>query len=441
MTRVLGRVGDLVDRLRSSFFYVPALFILGALVLARATTWLDAMIDYDASVLLRSVVIRSTADGARAILGTTAGATITVAGIVFSVTMLSVQLASSQFSPRVLDGFLRDRFKQNVMGLMVGTFTYCLLVLAVVRRQFSTGSEAAEHRLAVTVAVALGVIAILAIVAFVDQSARSLQVGQIIRRITDETMERVRQLHPEPHTPTQVDGSGTPLPDGEGWTVRADSDGWVQRVDAAGLFGAAAEGGVVRLDTRVGAFVSREQPLATIWPEPEDHDGAIERVRSSIVRGRTRTLRQDVAFGIRQLVDIAVRALSPGVNDPTTANEALVHLGGLVREILLRDLPDRVRTDDKDRRLFRPHDLDRNEYVTAAFSEIRFAAANSPTVLATLIRVLRGLDEIVRTAEHAERTGQLRREARLTVETAERAGLESIELERIHDLAEPMLKE
>ncbi len=419
---------DRLREIRSSLFFIPALFIAGALLLARVLTWIDGHVDLEGV----PIVIGSTAAGARALLGTAAGATITVAGIVFSVTVVSVQLASSQFSPRVLQGFLRDRFKQNVIGLVVGTFTYCLVVLAVTR-----GTEG-RARLAVTVALALAVLSILAIVAFIDQSARSMQVGEVVRRIADETLHHIRRAHPERGTLPAVEAREAPMPPGEGYTVRAPDDGWVQEVDADALLRALPPDGVMRLDTRVGAFMAAQMPLATIWPEPK-REGIERPVRRAVKLGRTRTLLQDEAFGVRQLVDIALRALSPGVNDPTTANEVLVHLAGIVREVMVRDLPPRVVAGEEGRRLFLPHNLDRPAFVRAAFAEIRVAAMNQPAVLGTLVRVLAGLNHLLAGLDLEERARPLRREARLVVE-----GLASTELleedlakvlERARDLA------
>ncbi len=430
-------------KVRGSLFYVPALFIVAALGLARLLTWVDSTYDLDAlPVLLRSPIIESTAGGARALLGTTAGATITVAGIVFSVTVVSVQLASSQFSPRVLRGFLSDPFKQNVMGFVVGTFTFCLVVLAVIRAEFDEGvirTEIAQRRLGVTVALALAVLAILAIVAFIDQSARSLQVGELVRRISDETVARIQAVHPEHREP--VDGGDAPLPPGRGTTVRAGRDGWVQRVDQQRVLQALPPGGVARLDTRVGTFVAQQLPLATVWPEPDDPEATARRVRDAVELGRTRTMRQDPSFGVRQLVDIALRALSPGINDPTTANEVLVHLAGIVREILLRDTPPRVVAGEEGRRLYLPHNLDRGAYVRGAFAEIRVAAAGQPSVLRTLVRVLVGLDELLEVEGLPGRARPLRLEAQLVLAGLEDTTLLESDVERIKEMAAALAEE
>ncbi len=433
-------VRELWDKVRGSLFYVPALFIVGALASARLLTWVDGTYNLDdLPVLLRSPIIRSTAGGARALLGTTAGATITVAGIVFSVTVVSVQLASSQFSPRVLSGFLRDPFKQNVMGFVVGTFTYCLVVLAVIRAEFDdTGFErieVAQRRLAVTVALALAVLAILAIVAFIDQSARSMQVGELVRKISDETTERLEALHSQDATGDSPDAD-SPMPEGAGFVVRARADGWVQRVHIEGLLALIPPGGVARLDTRVGAFLAQQLPLVTLWPEPDEPDKIDERVQDLVKLGRTRTLRQDPAFGIRQLVDIALRALSPGINDPTTANEVLVHLSGIVREIMLHDLPPRIVTGEDGRRLYMPHNLNRADYVAGAFSEIRVAAVGQPSVLRTLVRVLAGLDALLTSEGLAERARPLRKEAELVLDGLEDTVLLEDDVSRVREKAE-----
>ncbi len=441
MQRFSHAAAELWDKVRGSLFYVPALFIFAGLGLARLLTWVDATYDLsELPVVLRSPIIVSTAGGARALLGTTAGALITVAGIVFSVTVVSVQLASSQFSPRVLRGFLRDPFKQNVIGFVVGTFSYSLATLAVTRAEFDDGfirSEIAQRRLAVTVALALGILAILAIVAFIDQSARSMQVSELVRRISDETIGRIERLHPEKADHRRLEDE-QPLPSGSGHTVPAAQDGWVQRIVVADLLGALPPGGVARLDTRVGAFVAQQLPLVTVWPAPDDPEPMAQRLQAAVALGRTRSIREDASFGIRQLVDIALRALSPGINDPTTANEVLVHLAGITREILLRELPPRVHVGDEGRRLYLPHNLDRADYVRGAFTEIRVAAVGQPSVLRTLVRVMAGLDALLAAQGLEARAQPLRREAQLVLDALADTSLLEEDVERIKQMAEAL---
>lgn len=408
------RVRAFLERVRGSLFYIPALYVVVAVGLA----WGVVRLETAAADVVRALpLVTTTVESARSVLTTIAAATITVAGIVFSVTVVSVQLASSQFSPRVLRGFLRDRFQQGVIGVVVGTFSYCLFVLVGTRLSEPGAELSPAPSLAVTIAIVLALAAIVAIIAFIDHSARSMQAGEIIRRVTAETHELIdRMCTPVGEAPPG--SGGTAVPSGPGLLVRADAEGWVQQLDPGGLLEAAPPGATLRLDVRVGSFVAVGMPLCTVWAPDLDDDRAEEvadAVRGSVAVGGARTMQQDIAFGVRQLVDIAVRALSPGINDPTTAYEAIVHLGALLAHVAHRDLPPRVRTDDEGRTLVAAADLDHADLVERAFAQVRVAAASHPSVSIAILRVIGDLEALLRHRGLDDRIPPLREQAALVV--------------------------
>lgn len=421
------------ERTRASLFFTPMLFVLGAIGLGFGSLALDEWISgrgYDLPGILSSTV-----GSARALLGTVAGATITVAGIAFSVSLLLIQLASSQFSPRVLYGFFRDRFTKRVMGISLGTFTYSLIVLRGVRAPLEENGATIIPHVSVFVALVLGIAALLAIIAFINHSAHSMAVGEIIRRITEEALAQIRRMCPHaagtaPKPPVEGD-----RPHGPPLVVRAAADGWVQQIDARGMLRAVDAGSVIRLDVSPGVFVWRGAAIASVWPAPEDPEPVERAIRGDVRLGRSRTMQQDMALGFRQLVDIALRALSPGVNDPTTAYEAIVHLGTLMHELLGRDLPPRVEVGDDGRRLFRPHDLTHRDFVGLAFDQIRRAGSDAPSVADSLIDVLGRLVEALEAEGLVARTEPLRRQAALVLGGCERAGLLEDDLARIRERA------
>ncbi|MBW3659805.1 MAG: DUF2254 domain-containing protein [Actinobacteria bacterium] len=432
------RLRALRDRFRGSLFYVPSLFV----TMAAALAW--GVIRFESGAVSsggsRGLLLSVTVASARSILGTIAGATITVAGIVFSVTVVSVQLASTQFTPRVLRGFLRDRFQQNIIGIIVGTFTYCTLVLATIRVTGSDSDEAASPSLSVTIAIVLAVASILGIVAFIDHSARSMQVGHIIRRVTAETRERIAVLYVDRSDDDCILDEIPPEPDGEPTVVRAWEDGWIQQLSERVLCEATAPGSYLRVDSGVGAFVVEDTPLVTVWG---DDAPDIARMREAFAIGAERTMQQDVMFGIRQLVDIGLRALSTGVNDPTTAYEVIVHLGSILSDVLRRDLPPRVRNDPEGRTLVLSERHDHEAHVKRAFGQLRIAGAGQPAVLIRLLRTLHLLDELMRevgpedgsrsaAGDLTSRRDAIRRQADLVIATAEHAGYIEADLEEIH---------
>ncbi len=431
------RIRAYLESLRSNLFFIPAVLLAGSVVLSFATTWLDSSIQNAGSRL--PAVLVSTVDSARALLGTVASAVVAFAGISISISLLLIQLASSQFSPRVLYGFFRDPFTKWVTGFVIATFAYCLLVLRVVRAPTETGALPVIPHLSVTIAIVLGIGAIVAVVALINHSARSMQVGEIIRRITGEARVQIRSLSQEREEGHQPHPSTPPPPAGPGFVVEAPLDGWLQLLDPHRILQAIPPGSTVRMDVPMGAFVPDRTPVCTIWPMPDDPEGVREHLLQGIHLGRSRTMQQDIAFGFRQLIDIALRALSPGINDPTTAQEALDHIGTLLRELLTRDLRPTTVEDDKGRRLLRPHERSHGDFVDLAFDQIRVAAATQPAVLIELLGVIALLISELRRLGLPERTQALRRQAQLILETARASQALPADVERVRRAAEPCL--
>lgn len=412
---MLVRLRAAWEGFRTNLFFVPLLFLLAATALAFVTITID--IELRSSDVRLPNLLRSTVDSARSLLVTVASATITVAGISFSISLLLIQLASSQFSPRVLHGFFRDSFTKRVLGLVVGTFAYCLLVIRSVRGPLEEDGAAIVPNISVFVALILGLLSILAIVAFINHSAHSMEVGEILRRISNDTQGQIARLcepigkleaddwQPPPTPPRQVDV----------YVVRARTDGWVQQIDPKGLLDAADDRGTVLLETRAGEFRIEGTALARIWPAPQDPERAEKEVREAIRLGRARSMQDDLAFGIRQIVDVALRALSPGVNDPTTAQESIVHLGAILRDLLTVDLPKTYHEDDRGRRLFRAKELTHADHVDLAFDEIRRSGSDQIAVAIALISVLGQLQRRLVDAGIEDRIAPLRRQAKLIV--------------------------
>ena len=432
---MLVRLRAAWEAFRSNLFFVPLLFLLGAAALAFVTVGIDVEIRRSGVVL--PSLLRSTVDSARSLLGTVAGATITVAGIAFSVSLLLIQLASSQFSPRVLHGFFRDSFTKRVLGLVVGTFTYCLLVLRAVRGPLGENGEAIVPHISVFVALILGLLSILAIVAFINHSAHSMEVGEIIRRISNGTQTQISRLCKPIGELGPDDWQPAPVPprQRDPFVVNATSDGWVQQVDVRSLMDAADDGGTIVVETRPGDFRIEGAALVTIWPRPEDEERSEREVRDAIRLGRGRTMQDDLAFGIRQIADIALRALSPGINDPTTAQESIVHLGGILRDLLLVDLPPTSHEDDHGRRLFRPHELTHADHVDLAFDEIRRSGSDHVAVAIALLSMLGQLQRLVVEAGLEDRAGPLRHQAKLLLEGVRRATPLPEDLRRVREHA------
>jgi uncharacterized membrane protein len=430
---VIKRLQEIREQAGDSLFYMPMMGIVTAIALAVATSWVDST--YRDAIDDIPVLIRTTVVSARAILTTAAAATITVAGIVISITVVAVQLASSQFSPRVVPTVFGTRFQQMVIAMVIGTFTYTLLVLSRVR--LSPGIEGGTARtLSVTLALALAIGSVLAIVAFIDRSVQVMQVGEIIRRTTDETIERIRTVLPERDTPPQA-GDDSGMPEGPPSTVRSREDGWVVEIDTTGILAALPAGSIARLDTTVGGFVAVGSPLVTVWMPEEDDSKDDSRLEAAFGVSHRRKARADATFGVRQLVDVALRALSPGINDPTTANEVVLSLTTILREVLVRESAPRILHGEEQRRLFRPQTWDRGDWVRHAFGEIRVASTTQPAVASTLIQALGILRVHLEDQGLPERVEPLRREAELVLEGIENGtGLLAADIDPVRALAQ-----
>jgi len=316
-----------LERFRASLFFVPMLAVFGSITLGFASLALDRHIDMSGTDL--PFGFTSTVNSARALLSTIAAATMAFAGIAFSVSLLIIQLASSQYSPRVVHTLFRDPYNKRVMALVVGTFTYCIIVLRSVRSPLEQSGDAVIPNVSVAVAVVLGITTILAIVAFINHSAHAMDVSEILERIRHEAVAHVKREWSPSEAGTQAAADGqqpTASTDGmSSFVIRFDRSGWLQQLDADALLECVPQGGVMRLVTYPGRYVIEGTPLCTLTPRPDDEDAVARHVCTSVVVGATRTMQQDTSYGLRQLADIALKALSPGIKDPTTAQDAIFY--------------------------------------------------------------------------------------------------------------------
>ncbi len=410
---MLVRLSTITERLRASLFFVPMVFVVAALGLAIAGITIDVRLLDDGTDLPSWMT--STVDSARSVLSTVAGATITFAGIAFSVSLLLIQQASSQFSPRVIQGLFRDPFNKRVMGIVVGTFTYCLIVLRSVRGPLEQDGTPVIPNLSVAFAVLLGVISILAIVAFISHSAHSMDISKILHNVTEDALDEVRRYWVRPDDEVADDASAVVVPE-QRTVITFEQHGWIQAVDLGGLARVAPDGGTVQLETAVGRYAIAGAPLCTVWPPPADVESASRMAHSAVGIGETRTSRQDVTYGLRQLADVALKALSPGINDPTTAQDAMFHLGSVLRELLVRRSPSARQTIDG-RSLIQAEQPTHDDLVGLAFDEVRIASATQPTMLIYLLEILHLLDQSLVEHGRTDERLPLRRQADLILES------------------------
>ena len=405
------RLAMLRDRLEESLFLYPALIMSGGIVLAVVATVVDDALGHGTRVPL---TLTMSSNAATWLLATVAGAMITTVGVVFSLTVVSLQLASDQFSPRVMRSFIRDRPSQRVIGLLVATFFYCVLVLPNVSGEPTDPAP----QVSLTVAVILTLITVAGIIVHLDHLAHGLQVGNVARGIAREGEAVASALDDVPAGMRQVDPRYFRDIPAEAVLIDAPSSGWISQVDLTRVFAVVPPGTVVRMETRVGAYIHSGEPLFTVWPEP-DHRSR-RRLAAAIEVSEIRTMLQDVDFAIRQLVDIGLRALSPAVNDPTTAVEVILRLGSLMRTVLTTSLAPPALQDDADWVLVQPWNLSHEEYVAHAFDQLRQMCLDQTEVAAALLRVLRMLGTHVREEGNPDLEPVLHRQMQLLFDGLER---------------------
>jgi len=405
-----ARLRDLLENIAASLWLVPTLLALLAAGLATLTLFLDERVPDLGG--LQPWLFGGTASAARSLLSSIAGSLITVIALAFSSTIVAIQQASSQFSPRVIRNFMRDKVNQLTFGTYVATFVYALLILRQVRDDQSGVGEFVPA-LSVTCALVLALTCVGLLIYFIHHTASSLQVATITAAVHHDLSQGIAHLYPQHFAaPSRERGEPPPpMPQTPPTGVaRATQAGFLRNIDEDALFDNLPEDVTfARVRTQIGEFIFAGGGLVEVWcaaPFPRETAGGLV---AAFTIGPERSLDQDLLFGIRQLVDIALKALSPGINDPTTAENCLGQLGDTVAQLGERAFPDPWRRDPATGApvlLARP---DFPQLVEAAFAQIRRDAAGDVHVTLALIAVLQSVGERLATVE---RRAAIRRELR-----------------------------
>ena len=404
-----GRLDAWWYDLQDSLWFIPALCTAVAITLALLMVQVDQAVGTTGRPATEFIFGAGTS-GAHQVLAVIAGSMITVAGVVFSITIVALQLASSQFTPRVLRTFTGDRANQLVLGVFIATFTYALLVLRTVREAPSENALPFIPYISVTVAIVLSLISIGFLIFYINHAAHSIQASVIIDRATNDTFRLINDLFPdEVGRPVNSSAPKTERTIAAPVPIEAESAGYIQAVDADGLFDLSeTENVTIRLDLRIGEFVLPGADFAAVWPADQADKELVQQVRQRIIIGHERTLHSDVELGFRQLADIGIKALSPGINDPTTAIMCIDRLAEALIMLARRREPAHVRTgEDGQARLILPG-APFAQMVDVAFTQMRHFGVSDVIVAEHLMTTLGRLHHLTSAAHRTTLVSQAR---------------------------------
>lgn len=372
---------NLLTRMQASLWLIPAAMCAAMLGLAYAMVF--SPLEFPGlSADKYWWLFSGDAATARDLVSAILSGTITMTSLVVSITMVVLSLASGQLGPRLIDNFLRDRQIQAVLGLFTGTVFYCLFVLRSINEEL--GADYVPQ-IAITTATVLAMLCLLALLFYVHKIARSIVADTVVSQVADSLESAI--LREAGHEPSKENASSrgqyaltTPL--------SLEESGYVQVIEFDRLVEIAEREDIV-IDVRVrpGHFVLRRSHALMVLSNAQVSKGVQTAIRRSFTVGQDRTPTQDLEYSVRQLVEIAVRALSPGINDPFTAVAVINRLAGALELAALNAAPIRCYTDDagKLRVLAIPPDLP--DLFDTALNQIRQAASRTPAVLIQLARV------------------------------------------------------
>lgn len=383
------RGAGLWDELKASFGFPAGLAMVAGLVLGFGLPTIDAWL-----LIEIPTFAFDTQEAATGLLETVATATVAVAGIAFSVTVVAFTLTSQQLSPRVLRSFRSDRLSQAVLALFLGTFIFCLVLLV----RLGVRDNEGVPNLSITVALLLALASFGLFAMFIGHIARMLQPSTVIATIVDEAKESLDRLYPgqigqSPDRRGPVDDEASArMERPASLTVEAESEGYLRRIEGEALIAAARRNGaLVRQRVPIGDYVTPGRSLADVWADDlpdEEREELGDRVRDSFVLGQQRSLAGDMAFSIRQLADIALKGVSPGVNDPTTSENALEATAAILIRFARSERPSPVRVDSDGSPRFVATAPDLDDLIRLGFEQPRVFAATYPVLSVTLIELL-----------------------------------------------------
>lgn len=393
-----------LKELLATFWFLPVLIIGFAILLSMAMVSLDNSISISQEGWVRFFLVNSS-DSARSILSTISGAMIGVAGTVFSVTLVALTLASSQFGPRLIKKFMYVRLNQIVLGSYISTYLYCLLVLNSVS---DSNNYSFIPPISILVAILAAIANIILLIIFIHQIAVSIQADKVVSDISDFIARQVKALFPEKMgdelekeelTDSVLGISAYPYK----VSIKCTQSGYIQYIDSEGLMGHVTKhNALLELFNRPGSFIVEGAELGVLYSYTPFEDAAVKHLIDQFVIGKIKTAQQDLEFSIHQMVEIAARALSPGVNDPFTAIACIDNLTSTMCYLAEAKFPSKYRFDKDNHLRIVTDALNFEGVLDAAFNQIRQFSKDSPAVIIRLMEALTTIIKFTSTEGHRE---------------------------------------
>ncbi|MFB2934578.1 DUF2254 domain-containing protein [Aerosakkonemataceae cyanobacterium BLCC-F154] len=399
------------DSLHSSYWFLPSVMVLGGIILAFSTLTLDRMDKVKMEEW--SWIYTGGPEGARSLLSAIAGSMVSVAATAFSITIVALQLASANFGPRLLRNFMQDTGNQIVLGTFIGTFIYCLLILRTVRGE---DYKLFVPQLSITIAILLAIASIAVLIFFIHHASTIIQASHVIQDVSRDLHRTIDNLYPEKI------GKGEAKPERivaeipqnfatVAYPIPATKTGYLQAIDNERLMKIACNYDLLlRLEFRPGEFIIQGETLVMSYPDQRVNQKVLNEVDKVFILGQERTEQQDIEFPIAQLVEIAMRALSPGINDPFTAIRCIDRITSGLSHLCQRKFPSSYRYDRDNSLRIIAETTGFNEIVDRAFSQIRLYGNSD---LAVNLKLLESLATIASYTENSKYKYHLHKHAEM----------------------------
>jgi uncharacterized membrane protein len=387
MKKLLFKLGELTD----TFWFIPVIIIMMSVLLSIGLVYIDELVSFEHDDVLSRFFFVNSPDSARAILSTISGAMMGVAGTVFSITLVALTLASSQFGPRLIKNFMYVRLNQVVLGSYISTYLYCLLVLNAIR---DVENHTFIPSISILVAIIFAMINIILLIVFIHQIAMSIQADKVISDISSFIAKQVEKLFPEKmgmeiDDEDDIDLTAAIFEYKIHFSIKSPKNGYFQYVDGEGLMEIISEcDSLFKLNHRPGSHLVEGAELGFMYSNKNWGQNDLKKLQSQFIIGDTKTSKQDLEFSINQMVEIASRALSTGMNDPFTAITCIDNLTSTMCFLAQAEFPSKYRHDDNGNLRIISDVMVFEGVLDAAFNQIRQFSKDSPSVMIKLMEAL-----------------------------------------------------